>query len=89
MSTTMTATAETTAPASPALELTALDRCDTGACGAQARMLAALPGGGVLLFCRHHGEAARAALLGAGAVLETHYEELLPAAARPEQAPAA
>lgn len=35
---------------SPAL--TALDRCDR--CSAQARVRAVLPGGGDLLFCRHH-----------------------------------
>ncbi|WP_084350837.1 DUF7455 domain-containing protein [Millisia brevis] len=33
--------------------LTAADRCDR--CGAAARVRAVLPGGGELLFCRHHG----------------------------------
>jgi hypothetical protein len=32
--------------------LTAFDRCDR--CGAQAFVRAVLPGGGELLFCRHH-----------------------------------
>ncbi len=32
--------------------LTAQDRCDR--CGAQAYLRAVLPGGGDLLFCRHH-----------------------------------
>lgn len=32
--------------------LTAQDRCDR--CGAQAYVRAVLPGGGDLLFCRHH-----------------------------------
>ena len=43
------------APAStlrPDPTLTAQDRCDR--CGAQAYLRAVLPGGGDLLFCRHH-----------------------------------
>ena len=43
------------APAStlrPDHDLTAQDRCDR--CGAQAYLRAVLPGGGDLLFCRHH-----------------------------------
>ena len=32
--------------------LTAQDRCDR--CGAQAYLRAVMPGGGDLLFCRHH-----------------------------------
>jgi ribosomal protein S14 len=35
--------------------LTAQDRCDR--CGAQAYVRAVLPGGGDLLFCRHHARA--------------------------------
>lgn len=34
------------------LPLSAFDRCDR--CGAQAFVRAVLPGGGELLFCRHH-----------------------------------
>jgi hypothetical protein len=35
--------------------LTAADRCDR--CGAQAYVRAVLPGGGDLVFCKHHGTA--------------------------------
>jgi hypothetical protein len=35
--------------------LTAADRCDR--CGAQAYVRVVLPGGGDLLFCRHHAQA--------------------------------
>lgn len=35
--------------------LTAQDRCDR--CGAQAYLRAVMPGGGDLLFCRHHARA--------------------------------
>jgi hypothetical protein len=35
--------------------LTAIDRCDR--CGAQAYVRVVLPGGGDLLFCRHHARA--------------------------------
>ncbi len=34
--------------------LTNLDRCDR--CGAQAYVRVVLPGGGELLFCRHHAK---------------------------------
>jgi hypothetical protein len=34
--------------------LTTLDRCDR--CGAQAYVRVVLPGGGDLLFCRHHAK---------------------------------
>jgi hypothetical protein len=58
------------------VELTALDRCDGPACGAQARAVATTGSGGVLLFCRHHAEALRPALKAAGVTLATHYEGL-------------
>ena len=45
----------------------AKDRCDK--CNAQARMRAML-NGGTLLFCGHHGNEYRAALIAAGAALE-------------------
>lgn len=68
------------APAAPAgaaaSSLTALDRCDARDCGAQARAVAHLPGGGRLLFCRHHAEANRSALAASGADLDTHYDGL-------------
>lgn len=46
----MTGTTGTLEAQSPTL--TALDRCDR--CGAQAYILAELPSGGALLFCKHH-----------------------------------
>lgn len=42
----------TTATASSAAPLTAVDRCDR--CGAQAYMRVSLQTGGELLFCAHH-----------------------------------
>jgi hypothetical protein len=55
--------------------LTLADRCDR--CGAQAFVRAVLPGGTDLLFCGHHGNAARAGLLGAGAEVHDETERLL------------
>ncbi len=43
------------------------DRCDR--CGSRAYVRATLPGGTDLLFCGHHGNEHRAALLVAGASL--------------------
>jgi hypothetical protein len=55
----------TTAVAPDTSAIRAADRCDR--CGAQAFLRAELPGGGVLLFCGHHGkmhaEALRAAAI--------------------------
>lgn len=59
-------------PAPP--KFNAHDRCDK--CGAQAYIQARLKSGGKLLFCRHHGEEYRAALAGAGAILEEDKEAL-------------
>ena len=42
----------TTATATSATPLTAVDRCDR--CGAQAYLRVSLQGGGELLFCAHH-----------------------------------
>ena len=42
----------TTATATSAAPLTAVDRCDR--CGAQAYLRVELAGGGELLFCAHH-----------------------------------
>ena len=53
--------------ASPAL--TAADRCDHGACGAAARTRAVYPGGADLVFCRHHANEFRQALVSSGAEL--------------------
>lgn len=64
------------APAPTTITLTAKDRCDAGGCGAQARAVATLPSGGTLVFCRHHTEAQRDALTGAGATLDTQYGPL-------------
>ncbi len=47
--------------------LTLTDRCDR--CGARAYVRATLPLGGQLLFCGHHGNSHRPALLVAGADL--------------------
>jgi len=44
-----------TAPTPVPPVLTALDRCDR--CGAQAYVRVVLPGGGDLMFCRHHARA--------------------------------
>ena len=55
------------APAADATPQTALDRCDR--CGSQAYLRAQLPTGSELLFCGHHGNEHRAALLVAGASL--------------------
>ena len=71
MTDTLTATAPTTSPSA----LTALDRCDR--CGAQAYVRAVLPAGTELLFCGHHGNAHRPALLGAGAAIQDETERLL------------
>jgi hypothetical protein len=51
----MTDTTATLAPAEQTPALTAWDRCDR--CGAQAYVRALLPGGGDLVFCKHHGTA--------------------------------
>lgn len=48
--------------------LNQFDRCDR--CGAGARVLAVLDGGGELLFCGHHGRAYRAALAEIAVYLE-------------------
>jgi hypothetical protein len=40
--------------------LTLADRCDR--CGARAYIRVTLPGGGVLLFCAHHGRTHASAL---------------------------
>lgn len=62
-------TEQTQVPPTPALAqlFNALDRCDR--CGAQAYMRARLEKG-TLLFCGHHGNEYRAALIAAGAALE-------------------
>lgn len=65
------------APAAPAkVVLTAVDRCDTAACGAQARAVVTLVSGGQLVFCRHHTELTRDALEAAGAHIDTQYAGL-------------
>lgn len=55
--------------------LTAADRCDR--CSAQAYVRATLPNGTELLFCGHHGNAHRPALLVAGASLQDETDRLL------------
>ena len=59
-------------PTTPALTLA--DRCDS--CGAQAFIRATMPSGTALLFCGHHGNAHRASLLGAGALLHDETDRL-------------
>jgi hypothetical protein len=54
--------------------LTAHDRCDS--CGAQAYVRATLLSGAALLFCGHHGNAHRPALLVAGADLHDETDRL-------------
>ena len=62
----------TTAIASEAL--TATDRCDR--CGARAYMRVTLPGGGVLLFCGHHGRRHASALEAAAADIQDESQTL-------------
>ena len=68
-----------TSPAQPAnaaaTPLTAQDRCDR--CGAQAYVRAVLPVGTELLFCGHHGNEHRPALLMAGAAISDETDKLL------------
>ncbi len=71
---TQTATPSSPAPTTSPL-LTAADRCDR--CGAQAYVLATLPGGSELLFCGHHGNEHRPALLKAGAAIVDETDKLL------------
>lgn len=54
--------------------LTLMDRCDS--CGAQAFFRATMPSGTQLLFCGHHGNAHRPALITAGAVLDDQTDRL-------------
>ncbi len=51
---------DTSTPILEARVLASTDRCDR--CGAQAYVLAELPGGSVLLFCGHHWNAHEVAL---------------------------
>jgi len=48
------------------VEISLAERCDTGACGAAAQVMAILPAG-PLLFCGHHGAKFRSELLNQGA----------------------
>ncbi|MBT0567933.1 hypothetical protein [Williamsia sp. CHRR-6] len=57
------------------MPLTAADRCDR--CGAAARVRAGLPGGGELLFCRHHYNAHEARLADLGASVYSPDDELV------------
>lgn len=81
MSDTVTATRTATVDPTP---LTVMDRCDR--CGSRAYVRATLPEGAVLLFCGHHGNAHRPALLVAGAALHDQTDELLQ---RPDSSAAA
>lgn len=55
--------------------LTSADRCDR--CGSRAYLRATLPAGTALLFCGHHANAHRPALLVAGATLQDETEQLV------------
>lgn len=57
-----------------AAPLTAADRCDN--CGAQAYVRAVLPSGSDLLFCGHHANAHRPALMVAGALFQDETDKL-------------
>ena len=70
MSTT-TATPTTTPDTTP---IAIADRCDR--CGSRAYVRATLPAGTTLLFCGHHANEHRAALLVAGAALHDETEKL-------------
>ena len=72
MNDTQTATIEADEANAP---LSALDFCDS--CGAQALVRATMPSGTALLFCRHHGNAHRAKLIGAGADLHDETDRLV------------
>ncbi|MCW2605458.1 MAG: hypothetical protein JWO60_151 [Frankiales bacterium] len=66
-----------TAPRPTAVDvrpLTLVDRCDR--CGSRAYLRATLPGGTDLLFCGHHGNAHRPALLVAGAQLHDETDRI-------------
>jgi hypothetical protein len=54
--------------------LTLMDRCDS--CGAQAFLRATMPSGTALLFCGHHGNAHRPALVVAGADIHDETDRL-------------
>ena len=57
--------------------LTALDRCDHGDCGAQARARAHFSLTGYqLLFCMHHTNVLRAGLISTGANIVEYFEGL-------------
>lgn len=71
MSETSTATRTAAVDATP---LTVMDRCDR--CGSRAYVRATLPAGTALLFCGHHGNAHRPALLVAGAALHDETDRL-------------
>lgn len=61
-------------PTDAAPMLTLADRCDS--CGAQAFLQATMPTGTQLLFCGHHGNAHRPALLVAGATIHDETDRL-------------
>ncbi len=69
----MTTLTPNATPSSPTL--TAADRCDR--CGAQAYVRAVLPAGTELLFCGHHGNEHRPALLVSGASISDETDRLL------------
>ena len=52
-----------------ASNLTAADRCDHGACGAAGRTRVVYASGADLVFCRHHTNEFRGALVSSGATL--------------------
>ena len=81
MSDTITATRTATVDPTP---LTVMDRCDR--CGSRAYVRATLLEGTELLFCGHHGNAHRPALLVAGAALHDQTDELVQ---RPDSSAAA
>ena len=55
--------------------LTVADRCDR--CGARAYIRVTLPGGGVLLFCAHHGRTHAPALEAAAADIQDESDALV------------
>ncbi len=63
-----------TRPTSDSSPLTLTDRCDR--CGSRAYVRATLASGQDLLFCGHHGNALRASLIVAGAVLQDETDAL-------------
>ncbi|QKT07460.1 hypothetical protein HUN08_09830 [Gordonia sp. X0973] len=65
----------TTATSATTASLTAADRCDR--CSAAAKVIAVLPSGSELFFCRHHFAEHEAGLVKVGATISEPTAELV------------